>query len=238
MVSEATPSANAPDSASGKGPVGSGNHIVRQGDCVESIAYQHGHLWKTLWNHPQNAKLKQVRKDPNVLLPGDRIFIPELRVKEEAGGTEQRHRFCRKSVPSKLKLRFLDAKNRPRAGESYALEVDGTHYDGSLDSDGALEVSILPNARKGKLTLGQGDEQEEYELELGHLDPLAEVSGVQARLMNLGYDCGAVDGKSGPEIEGAIEAFQEDNDLKPTGKLDQTTLDKLFQIHDKGERRG
>jgi len=238
MVPEATPSANVPDSALGKGPVGSGNYVVRQGDCVESIAYQHGHLWQTLWNHAKNAKLKQVRKDPNVLLPGDRIFIPELREKEETGGTEQRHRFRRKSVPSKLKLRFLDAKSRPRAGEPYDLDIDGQKYSGSLDSDGALEVSISPNVRKGKLTVGQGDEQEEYELDLGHLDPLAEVSGVQARLMNLGYDCGSVDGKLGPETEEALAAFQEDNDLEPSGKLDQTTLDKLFQVHDKGERQG
>ena len=97
---------------------GQGNYFVKQGDCIYSIAKAHGFLWETLWDLPENAELKQMRKDPAVLYPGDRVFIPDLRKKEEPGETEKRHRFRLKGTPSKLVLRFLDDKGQPRAGAS------------------------------------------------------------------------------------------------------------------------
>ena len=29
------------------------NYTIQQGDCVTSIADQHGLLWTTVWNHPR-----------------------------------------------------------------------------------------------------------------------------------------------------------------------------------------
>jgi N-acetylmuramoyl-L-alanine amidase len=60
------------------------SHTVKQGDCISSIAHETGFFWETLWNHPDNAKLKQLRKNPNALLPGDVVSIPDQRVKQES----------------------------------------------------------------------------------------------------------------------------------------------------------
>jgi len=97
------------DSAAGScEPAGQGDYVVRQGDCLNSIAYTHGFFWQTLWNLPENAGLRQHRDTPFQLMPGDRVTVPELRQREEASETEQLHRFRRKSVPAVLKLRILD----------------------------------------------------------------------------------------------------------------------------------
>lgn len=46
------------------------DYIVKAGDCLNSIAYEHGFYWETLWSHPANAGLKAKRKNPDALLAG------------------------------------------------------------------------------------------------------------------------------------------------------------------------
>ena len=60
-------------------------HNVTQGDCFLSIAEANGFFWETLWNHPENKTLKAERKDPAVLLPGDKVFVPDNHKKDVSG---------------------------------------------------------------------------------------------------------------------------------------------------------
>ena len=57
------------------------NHTVVQGECLSSIAAKAGFTVDALWNLPENAQLKSTRKDPNVLYPGDVVFVPDPRPK-------------------------------------------------------------------------------------------------------------------------------------------------------------
>jgi hypothetical protein len=214
------------------GPTG-GNYEVRQGDCLSSIAFEHGFFWETLWNHANNADLKQKRKDPNVLFPGDEVYIPDKKEKEVACASEQRHRFKRKGVPEILRIRFLDAEGQPRDGLPYVLDIDGMVLKGTTKDDGTIEEHIPPDARKAVITLGTGDEEEVREFNLGHLDPVTEITGVQGRLNNLGYHCGDEYGVLGEKTRRAISEFQADHGLKATGELDdqtRKTLDKEHQV--------
>src|SRR5260370_22392801 len=86
------------------GPIGTGDHVVQEGECLLSIAYQHGFLWETIWNLPANAQLRGTRKDPGQLLVGDRIMIPERETKEVSADTDKWHRFVKRGVPAKLRL--------------------------------------------------------------------------------------------------------------------------------------
>lgn len=80
---------------------------IREGDCISSIAYEHGFFPDTLWNHPDNTELKQNRKDMNLLEVGDIVNIPEKEEKEESAAPEQKHRFRKKGVPAKLRMKIL-----------------------------------------------------------------------------------------------------------------------------------
>ncbi len=219
------------DQSQSTGPVGSGNYEVQQGDCIESIAYEHGFAWETIWNDSHNAALKNNRGDPNALLPGDRLYMRPKREKHSPGATEVHHRFRRRGVPSVLRIRVLDDEDRPRCGEAYLLEIDGKVEKGELDSDGRLTQSIPPNAKSGKLIVGDGESQTEYDLKLGHIDPVSEISGVQGRLNNLGFFCGEADGALNPQTRAALMKFQRTHDLTPTGEPDQITQHKLREAH-------
>jgi peptidoglycan hydrolase-like protein with peptidoglycan-binding domain len=50
---------------------------------------------------------------------------------------------------------------------------------------------------------------------------------VQKRLIELGYEPGPADGIMGKMTKKAIKKFQKDNDLPPTGKIDNDTKNKL-----------
>jgi len=93
-------------------------HTVREGECVSSIANEHGLFPDTIWNHPDNSQLKQKRKDMNLLEVGDIVEIPEKEEKEESGATEQKHRFRKKGVPAKLRMKILKVQPLDEQTES------------------------------------------------------------------------------------------------------------------------
>jgi hypothetical protein len=240
-------------------------HTVKQGECISSIADKYGLFWDTLWNHPENAELKRQRKDPNVLLAGDEVFIPEKEEKNESCETEQTHRFRLKGVPAKLRLRLMRpaepairqaeegsasypppsvvssedpeepspaAEPEPRANVRYVVEIDGRTTEGQTDSDGRLEVNIAPGAKRGRLTVEPGTENEQtIQLNLGDLDPDTEISGVKKRLANLGFQCGALDNTDTDVFRAALRDFQTRHGLQVTGEVDDQTRQKLRDVH-------
>jgi len=180
-------------------------HSVCQGECLFSIAEGAGHHWKTLWEEPANARLKSARGTPFILHPGDEVRVPDLRLREESRGSEQSHRFRRMGVPATLKLRLL-SNGKPRAGMGWQANLGGAWVEGTTDGDGQLEIRLQPLASAGVLRLEDGTE---YRLLLRELDPIGTVSGVQARLNNLGFVSGPVDGIQGPLTTAAVRRFQQ-----------------------------
>lgn len=200
---------------------------VGEGESTSSLAKKNGHFWKKLWDHPENAELKQLRKDPNVLFADDKIFIPEVELKELPKPTEQRHKFKRKGEPCKIKLQLLQ-NGEPRANEDYVFEVGGKLIKGKTDADGQLEHYIPGDSSMGTLTLRNGEDV--YPVKIGVLDPVDKETGVQQRLNNLGYDCGAEDGEIGEQTIEALKKFQAEHDLQVSGEADAATKAKLKEL--------
>jgi hypothetical protein len=70
-------------------------HVVGEGDFVASVACAHGLLPETVWNHPENAALREQRESMYVLCAGDRVFIPDRVVVARRARTGARHVFRR-----------------------------------------------------------------------------------------------------------------------------------------------
>lgn len=210
--------------------VGESGRQVEAGDCFHSLAEAHGFTWETLWNLPENEALKRAGRTPHVLHPGDRVFIPEPRPKEVDGQAEVRHHFKRLGIPNKLRLQVRDG-GQPLKHLGFEVDFGGEVQRGTSDGEGVVEVVIPAGARAGRLKMGTGAKQKTYDLDLGGLDPVASVTGVQARLNNLGYDAGEVDGHLGPNTRDALRRFQFHQQLKETGEPDAETIAKLTALH-------
>lgn len=202
-------------------------HVVRAGDCLTSIAYENGFFWQKLWAHPENAELREKRKDPCSLAPGDVVRIPGRKEKTCDREVDKRHVFRLKGVPSRIRLQFLDVEGKPRGGEPYELEIDGTTVvsGATTDAEGWIDHPISPVAAVGRLILLRT--REEFRLSLGHLRPIEELIGVKMRLANLGYYDGPLDDREDDDFGAALLRFQIEHDLEATGELDQPTRDAI-----------
>lgn len=205
------------------------HYTIEPGDCLASVAVAHGWFPDALWNHRANASLRKLRSDGYVLLPGDVIVIPECRPKIAAAATGHRHTFRRRGVPTRLRLRLLD-DGKPRAETPYTLAVQGRTFRGQTDADGNVVAWISPEAGRAVLTIETVTQVESYELLLGHLDPMDTDDGPAQRLCSLGYL------RHAQRIEhdrfaSAVQSFQVDAGLPPSGELDDATTSALTTAH-------
>ena len=208
-------------------------HTVKYGECITSIADAYGFFWQTVWGHPQNSALQQKRKDPNTLVAGDTVFIPDKRQKQEEVETGKKHRFGKKGVPALFRIQLLEEENF-LANLDYELSIkhkNGTsaHY-GTTTAEGIIEAALPTDAVSAHLVVGP--ERREYSLEFGLLPPIDEIAGIQARLQNLGFFDADISGKLDEATTDAIIGFQQRFNLQETGKPDQKTKDKLLSMHD------
>ncbi|MEZ4302729.1 MAG: peptidoglycan-binding domain-containing protein [Polyangiaceae bacterium] len=208
-------------------------HVVSQGEGISSIADQHGFSPATLWDHPDNAGLRETREDPDILAPGDEVSVPDKRPKDIDCQTGKRHRFRRLGVPALLRLQVFVGSEK-RVNQPYRLEIDGVVRRGTTDDDGVLTAGVSPQARRAKLWIGPDDH--ELDIRLGHVDPLSTLAGVQSRLQNLGFDCGSQPGVMDAATRAALLAFQELAGIPATDDWqDAATRDALQKLHDTRE---
>jgi hypothetical protein len=213
-------------------------HVVQQGEYISLIAEQYGfHSYETLWDDPANADLKQLRKNPNVLLPGDQVVIPDAAKREESAATTARHRFVAHRSPLQLRLVLKDESGEPIANTECVLGLDGRSKELQTDGQGRI-VEDIPNRTQqaSLLILGEGQAIElDLRVGVGSLNPLEDVTGQIARLNNLGYDAGKVeepaDDAARDRFRSAVEEFQCNEGLTVDGVCGSATQAKLKQVH-------
>jgi len=195
-------------------------HIVGSNDCITNLAEANGFFWETLWNHPDNQTLKDLRKDPNVLAEFDEVFIPDLTPKDEDGATEAKHRFRKKGVPALVRL-CIKIDDEPIANTPCTLVVDGNSTDLTTDGDGFIEMPLPPGAQSGELRIKQPRSTTLFQLMFGRLDPIESEPGVVQRLKSLGF------GLSSPEeLDAAVGAFRKKHGMGEGG-IDDSFRSKL-----------
>lgn len=235
------------------------DHTVQQGESVMSIAHANGFLWETLWNHPKNSQLKAKRVDPDVLMPGDVLHIPDRGEKKESAGVEQCHNFKRKGIPAVVRVVLRRPKkgpeekveqeasgpseykepdpkvpgDEPMADVPYAVYADGKLLkEGKTGGDGKIEEKIPAAAGNAWIVLDPGTEKERtLNLNIRKMDPIEEVKGVCKRLNNMGFSCPLEATEESPALASAIRAFQSRQGMEQTGKLDTQTRSAIKDAH-------
>ncbi len=201
-------------------------YTVQQGDCLDSIAFAHDFFPNTIWQHPPNAALREKRKDPNILYPGDVLIIPDKRLKEHAAPTDAKHKFRRKGIPKLFSVQVKRPSGSPYKNKPYEVFVDGgPPRKGDTDGEGWLRQYIQPNAREAKLTVGGSVTI----FDLGHLDPVSEISGVQGRLRILKFYGGEISGVLDDDTLEAIRAYQTVHELEVNGQVDEKMRNLLVE---------
>jgi len=209
-------------------------HTVAQGEHLSGIAQQYGfNEYRTIWDHPQNSSLKEQRRNPNVLFPGDSLFIPDKQAKTEPRGAGQQHSFKVSRPTIRLRLALRDFDNQPLANTDCEIRVDGTSTALTTDADGRFEVPVAATATEATLVFK--DPLVPFDLtvpiKIGHLDPVDQVSGQKARLSNLGYITRPLEEVDDTVFAHTVQEFQCDLDLPVTGECDDATQAKLKELH-------
>ena len=185
-------------------------YIVQPGDCLSSIAQKHGFgNWRIIYNDPNNADFRLTRPNPNLIYADDILFIPDKKPKEIEIPTASSSVFIVNLVRTHLRLRIVNLNDEPRGGLAYKLRVGSLQKEGTTSADGMIDEEIPADVTSGALEIASIGVSKS--LQIGHLDPIDTISGIQGRLKNLGYDCGPIDGIKGRKTTAAIRAFQRDN---------------------------
>lgn len=210
-------------------------YVVRQGDHLARLAYIHGFDAAEVWNHERNAELRAMGRTPEILAPGDVLYLP-LKPKEGLSFSAFTSNRYRAQVPKvKVAMVFKDA-DRVLANEPYeihGLGTDGSSGQGetrSTDGQGKVELELPVTTRE--VTIVFPNQNVAYEVRVGDMDPVTEIMGIQKRLENLGYFPRTEDnGAEAAYMSGAVSAFQKRHGLSPTGTIDEKTSQLLKDEH-------
>lgn len=208
-------------------------HTVKPGECLSSIAADYGFGdWKALYDHPSNAALRRKRENPHLLFPGDTVSIPEKQIKQTSVKTGESLKLSVYVPQRELKLTLIGPDGQAIADQPFTVEGDDTFVAGTTDGAGKLSV-LLPATLKRALLETSGYE---WEMHVGMLNPLDNtddhgVSGVQGRLIHLGFNPGPIDGLLTEQTRAALRAFERKYGLPVTGKSEGKTIEKLKEVH-------
>lgn len=216
-------------------PIGEGDHVVKPGDSLVSIAARHGLLPDSIWNDAANADLKTARGDGEVLLPGDRVTVTPLREKNTKKITGERYVF--KLVPTDCTVTIVieDEEGSPFASKKYELTIDGKLQEGTTDDAGKIECALSPTAHSGELKVWLEEpllpNPWVRELRFGDLHPKNCIAGIQQRLANLGFYRGENDGQMNEKTLAALAVFAVEQQLTWNNEPDEALIDKLVEAH-------
>lgn len=209
-------------------------HTVQPGECMATIAHRHGfHDPRHVYQHADNAALRRLRPNPDLLFPGDVVQVPDKAPKHVSAATDQRHTFVVARPQRVLRVRLLDAQGQPRAGVRVAVALDGQDQaSATSNAQGVVEVPVGPQQKTATLGLPEGPRT----LALAHLRPVAQtpddgLSGLQARLANLGYLQGEPTGTCDRDTRIALSLFQLDMGLPVDALPNPATVERLVQEH-------
>jgi hypothetical protein len=160
-------------------------YVIKQGDYLALIAYRRGFDADTVWNDPSNDTLRGQRSDPNLLFPGDVLYVPDPPVAQPQGtslqtGASNSFTSCAPTV--QVNLKFVDASLASQAVTIPELpDMSGL----TTGADGTLALTLPITLQT--FSVAFPNDGPTFSCQVGDMNPLDTVSGIAQRLQNLGY---------------------------------------------------
>ncbi|WP_437738183.1 peptidoglycan-binding protein [Sorangium sp. So ce1335] len=203
-------------------------YVVRQGDYLSRLAYRFGFDAEEVWNHPRNQALRERRASPEILAPGDVLYLPEEPSRGAALTPHAANRF--RGAPPRIEVEIaLAIEDEALAGARCVVEGAGAPIEATADGDGVVRFEVP--AHVGRVELVVPDRRVRLSVLIGHLDPHDDDSGAMGRLANLGLllpGHGAeTDDERRARLHAAVARFQEQQGIAVTGLLDDETRSAL-----------
>lgn len=212
-------------------------HTVAQGETLTRIAkqYKYGSV-EALYNHPDNAEFKKLRPNPDIIFEGDEITIPDITPKKMSARSGKTHIFCVKQPKEFFRMQVESLSGKPLSNTRIVVDMGDEKIDTATDGEGMLEIEMTKGTEcDAKLDVYTTPDAEEpdfsFEAKLTHLDPVEELSGVQARCTALGFDCGVADGIMGAKTRAGVKEFQARYKLDVDGVPGPKTKAKLQEVY-------
>ena len=209
-------------------------YIVQQGEWMSKIAAKFGFAdYREIYDQDENARLRELRPNPNVLEKGDRVWIPTeyVAVIEPPRGGESEVTLKVEPAPMEhVLLTLRDAAGQPMANQAYVLRIGAFEKQGTTDGNGKLDEEVDPTL----LAISDGHieiQDRHMQVHLGHLDPGKSITGIQQRLSNLGFLLGDITGEIDEATVRAIKKFQKAQAIPVDGVASQSFCDKLEELY-------
>ncbi|MFK8014206.1 MAG: peptidoglycan-binding protein [Gammaproteobacteria bacterium] len=173
-------------------------YSVEQGDTITSIASRHGvEVADLIAANPQID-------NPNVIYVGDTMVLP---------------------MAGQYTVQAGD--NLASIASQFGTTVDAVVSANGIDNPNLIYVGDVLSIPGTTGTVAPDTPPVAVDVDLSRGSSGVEVTALQSSLSQLGYAPGAADGQFGPRTEQALETFQTDLGLTPTGVADATTLAAL-----------
>lgn len=224
-------------------------YVVQQGDTLLSLFSKLGMLdFDVFWDHPDNRTVRERYDETGRLRVGDEVSVPAeaVTVKLQTG---KHHTVVINGPKTELVLLLESPRGLAFANSPYEITIGARKIEGTTDGDGVLRERVpltrkeavlrltpAPELRQQAAEACSADESpdcasEVYEWRLQLSEQLAlDVAGAQARLNNLGFQAGVVDGELGPLTEAALRDFQTQNDITEDEPLGEQTCARLNEL--------
>jgi N-acetylmuramoyl-L-alanine amidase len=164
-------------------------YVIKQGDYLALLAHKFGFDDDAVWNDPKNTELRQLRPNPNILWPTDILYIPDQVNKKpetfelQVGTTNT---FTAPLPPTtKVSVKFAAADPAKFASQAYTIQEIPSSAGLTTDGDGVASFEAPVDLRTLTLVFAQSGQS--FRFSLGTMDPIDTITGIFARLQNLGY---------------------------------------------------
>lgn len=211
-------------------------YVIRQGDYLTKLGHTMGFDPGTVWADPKNQALRERRPDPDLLHPGDLVWIPDAaqarRLAVKAGST---NRYAAHIPKKPVDVRIqVGGEGLPK--EPYTILGLGPEpITGQTDDEGWVRTKVDVHVRELEVVLT--NKNRTLRVRVGDLDPIDTISGLRKRLSHLGFykpsrvGVDNQDATEGDALVAALKAFQASKQLPANGKLDEETRKALTGAH-------